>query len=64
MPLRSGALQKRPNCADSTRSLYIGNLGNSTVTVYSAPIASNSSPTFILTIANSPFAIFGIAVGK
>jgi hypothetical protein len=49
---------------DPSGNLYIGNLGNSTVTVYSAPIASNSSPTFTLTIANNPFAIFGIAVGK
>jgi len=49
--------------ADPAGNLYVGNLGNRSITVYAPPFSAASTPTTTLTLP-SPFAIFGIAVGK
>lgn len=49
---------------DPAGNLYIGNLSDATVTVYSAPITANSVPSLIFKVSTGAFAIFGIAVGK
>jgi hypothetical protein len=49
---------------DSSGNLYVGNLGNATVTVYTPPFSAASSPSTTLTVSTGPFAIFGIAIGK
>ena len=49
---------------DAAGRLYIGNLGDATVTVYTPPITSGSVPTLIYKVSTGAFAIFGIAVGK
>ncbi len=49
---------------DPAGNLYIGNLSDATVTVYSAPITAGSAPSLIFKVSTGAFAIFGIAVGK
>ncbi|TLY51941.1 MAG: hypothetical protein E6K53_05885 [Gammaproteobacteria bacterium] len=49
---------------DASGNLYVGNLGNATVSVYNAPITSASVPSVVLTIGSGAFAIFGIAIGN
>ena len=49
---------------DAAGRLYIGNLGDATVTVYTPPITASSVPTLIYKVSTGAFAIFGIAVGK
>jgi hypothetical protein len=48
---------------DASGKLYVGNLGNSTVTVYSSPFSAASAPVTTMTAAGSP-SIFGIAIGS
>ena len=48
---------------DQNGNMYVGNLGNSTITVYAPPFSAASAPTVTLTIPGT-FAIFGIAIGK
>lgn len=48
---------------DQNGNMYVGNLGNSTITVYTPPFSAASAPSVTLTIPGS-FAIFGIAIGK
>src|SRR5258708_16829275 len=48
---------------DALGNLYVGNLGNSTVTVYSSPFSGASAAVTTMTAAGSP-AIFGIAIGS
>ena len=47
---------------DTYGNLYVGNLGNSSVTEYNAPFSASSSPVTTLTIPN--FAIFALAIDK
>jgi hypothetical protein len=47
--------------ADLSGRLYIGNLSNATVTVYSAPFSAASAPIATVTASAGSFAIFGIA---
>lgn len=49
---------------DAAGNLYVGDLGDSTVRVYTPPFSATSAPTVALTVGPSPFAIFGIAIGK
>jgi hypothetical protein len=49
---------------DSAGNLYVGNLGNHTVTVYAPPFSAASAPTVTLTVGGAGFAIFAIAIGK
>src|ERR1700681_4487404 len=49
---------------DPAGNLYIGNLSDATVTVYTAPITAGSVPSLIYKVSTGAFAIFGIAVGK
>ncbi len=49
---------------DPAGNLYIGNLSDATITVYSAPITAGSVPSLIFKVSTGAFAIFGIAVGK
>jgi hypothetical protein len=46
---------------DSSGRLYIGNLSNATVTVYTAPFSAASTPVATVTASSGAFAIFGIA---
>jgi hypothetical protein len=46
---------------DSIGRLYVGNLGNSTVTVYNPPFSAASAPTTSLLVGGGTFAIFGMA---
>ncbi len=48
---------------DQNGNMYVGNFGNSTITVYAPPFSAASAPTVTLTIPGS-FAIFGIAIGR
>ena len=48
---------------DQNGNMYVGNLGNSTITVYAAPFSAASAPAVTLTFPGT-FAIFGIAIGK
>ncbi|HXH95393.1 MAG TPA: hypothetical protein VNN25_27705 [Thermoanaerobaculia bacterium] len=48
---------------DVSGNLYVGNLGNSTVTVYSSPFSAASAPVTTMAAAGAP-AIFGIAIGS
>ncbi len=48
---------------DQNGNMYVGNLGNSTITVYTAPFSATSAPAVTLTIPGT-FAIFGIAIGR
>ncbi|HEV7485154.1 MAG TPA: hypothetical protein VGQ65_05690 [Thermoanaerobaculia bacterium] len=47
--------------SDLSNRLYIGNLGNATVTVYTAPFSAASVPVATVTAGSGSFAIFGIA---
>jgi hypothetical protein len=47
--------------SDLSGRLYIGNLGNATVTVYTAPFSAASVPVTTVTAGSGSFAIFGIA---
>jgi hypothetical protein len=47
--------------ADLSGRLYIGNLSNATVTVYTAPFSAASAPVATVTAGSGSFAIFGIA---
>jgi len=49
---------------DASGNMYVGNLGNPTITVYSPPFSAASAPSVTLTVGTSAFAIFGIAIGK
>jgi hypothetical protein len=49
---------------DAVGNLYVGNLSDSTVTVYTAPITSGSVPSLIYKVSTGAFAIFGIAIGN
>ena len=49
---------------DASGNLYIGNLGDTTVSVYTAPITAGSVPSVIYKVSTGGFAIFGIAVGN
>ncbi len=48
---------------DASGNMYVGNLGDATITVYAPPFSAASAPSVTLTIPGT-FAIFGIAVGK
>jgi hypothetical protein len=48
---------------DAFGNLHVGNLGNSTVTVYAPPFSASSTPAITLTVGPSPFSIFSIAIG-
>lgn len=48
---------------DASGNVYVGNLANSTITVYAPPFSANSAPTVSLQITGA-FEIFGIAIGK
>lgn len=48
--------------ADVGGNLYIGNLTNSTVTVYSAPYSAVSAPITTQTVSGGTFAIFATAI--
>ncbi len=48
---------------DAGGNLYVGNLGDSTIRVFTPPFAASSTPSVTLTLP-SPFAVFGIAIGK
>lgn len=48
---------------DTAGNLYIGNLSDATITVYSAPITAGSVPSLIYKVSTGAFAIFGIAIG-
>ena len=47
--------------SDLSGRLYIGNLSNATVTVYTAPFSAASVPVTTVTAGSGSFAIFGIA---
>jgi hypothetical protein len=49
---------------DANGNLYIGNLSDATITVYSAPVAAASVPSLIFKVSTGAFAIFGIAIGQ
>ena len=49
--------------SDQFGNLYVGNLGARSITVYAPPFSASSLPTAQLQFP-SPYAIFGIAVGK
>ncbi|HME82237.1 MAG TPA: hypothetical protein VKF82_09190 [Candidatus Eremiobacteraceae bacterium] len=48
---------------DSAGNLYVGNLSNATVTVYSPPFSAASTPTLSFLVSAGPFALFGMAMG-
>jgi len=48
---------------DANGNMYVGNLGNSTITVYSPPFSAASAPSVTLTIPGT-FNIFGMAIGR
>ncbi len=48
---------------DAAGNLHVGNLGNSTVTVYGPPFSASSAPAITLTPGPAPFSIFSIAIG-
>ena len=48
---------------DASGNLYIGNLSDATITVYTAPITASSVPSLIYKVSTGAFAIFGVAVG-
>jgi hypothetical protein len=50
---------------DSSGNLYVGNLGDATIRVFTPPFAASSAPSVTLTVgAPASFAVFGIAIGK
>ncbi len=62
--LQSGVNTPEGLALDPAGNLYIGNLSDATVTVYTAPITASSVPSLIYKVSTGAFAIFGIAVGK
>ncbi|HXA18347.1 MAG TPA: hypothetical protein VN380_15240 [Thermoanaerobaculia bacterium] len=48
---------------DVVGNLHVGNLGNSTVTVYAPPFSASSAPAITLTPSPAPFSIFAVAIG-
>lgn len=48
---------------DASGNMYVGNFGNSTITVYAPPFSAASAPVVTLTFPGT-FFIFGIAIGK
>ncbi|SRR5216684_2892850 len=48
---------------DAVGNLHVGNLGNSTVTVYGPPFSASSAPSITLTPGPASFSIFSIAIG-
>ena len=62
--LSSGVNTPEALALDSAGNLYIGNLSDATVTVYTAPITAGSVPSLIFKVSTGAFAIFGIAIGK
>ena len=48
---------------DQNGNMYLGNLGNSTVTVYTPPFSAASAPAVTLALPGT-FAIFGLAIGR
>jgi 6-phosphogluconolactonase len=48
---------------DAQGNVYIGNLSDATIAVYTPPFSAASIPSTTLYIAPNPFAIFGIAIG-
>ncbi len=48
---------------DVVGNLHVGNLGSSTVTVYSPPFSASSAPAITLVPGPAPFSIFSIAIG-
>lgn len=61
--ITSGTNTPEAVALDASGNLYVGNLGNSTVTVYSSPFSAASAPVTTMTAAGSP-SIFGIAIGS
>ena len=49
---------------DASGNLYVGNLADATISVFSPPFSSASVPTLIYKVSTGTFAIFGIAIGK
>lgn len=47
---------------DSNGNLYVGNLGDATIRVFTPPFSATSTPSVTLTVTGA--AIFGIAIGK
>jgi hypothetical protein len=62
--LQTGVNTPEGLALDPAGNLYIGNLSDATVTVYTAPITAGSVPSLIFKVSTGAFAIFGIAVGK
>jgi hypothetical protein len=62
--LQSGVNTPEGLAVDASGNLYIGNLSDATVTVYTAPITASSVPSSIFKVSNGAFAIFGIAIGR
>ncbi|HSY48702.1 MAG TPA: hypothetical protein VLC46_07825 [Thermoanaerobaculia bacterium] len=48
---------------DAVGNLHVGNLGSSTITVYSPPFSASSTPAITLTPGPAPFSIFSLAIG-
>jgi hypothetical protein len=48
---------------DAAGNLHVGNLGNSTVTVYGPPFSASSAPAITLTPGPAPFSIFSLVTG-
>ena len=49
---------------DSSGNLYVGNLSDATIRVFTPPFSATSPPTTTLTVSSGAFAIFGIAIGE
>ena len=49
---------------DSSGNLYVGNLSDATIRVFTPPFSAGQVPSVTITATPAPFAIFGIAVGK
>ncbi|HEV3089039.1 MAG TPA: hypothetical protein VGX96_17640 [Candidatus Elarobacter sp.] len=62
--LQSGVNTPEALALDPAGNLYIGNLSDATITVYTAPITAGSVPSLIYKVSTGAFAIFGIAIGN
>ncbi len=49
---------------DGAGNLYVGNLGDATVSVFTPPFSASSTPATILKVSTGQFSIFGIAIGN